>query len=77
MHIASRAESPVVAAGPIFLEGGLYHFIVQNCNRRLFPYIIPDDQQPVFDGWLSIGAAKNANLTVDGKTITNESSFLL
>ena len=25
----SRPESPVVASGPIFLEGGLYHFIVR------------------------------------------------
>ncbi|MBA2268108.1 MAG: hypothetical protein M3Q77_10250 [Thermoproteota archaeon] len=66
---ASREGSPVVAAGPIFLEGGLYHFIVRIVTVDFSRTILPDDQQPVFDGWLSIGAAKNANLTVDGKTI--------
>ncbi len=65
----SRGESPVVAAGPIFLDGGLYHFIVRIVTVDFSRTILPDDQQPIFDGWLSIGAAKNANLTVDGKTI--------
>jgi hypothetical protein len=66
---SSREGSPVVAAGPIFLDGGLYHFIVRIVTVDYSRTILPDDQQPVFDGWLSIGAAKNANLTVDGKTI--------
>ena len=66
---SSREGSPVVAAGPIFVEGGLYHFIVRIVTVDYSRTILPDDQQPVFDGWLSIGAAKNANLTVDGKTI--------
>jgi hypothetical protein len=65
----SREGSPVVASGPIFLDGGLYHFIVRIVTVDYSRTILPDDQQPVFDGWLSIGAAKNANLTVDGKTI--------
>jgi hypothetical protein len=65
----SREGSPVVAAGPIFLDGGLYHFIVRIVTVDYSRTILPDDQQPVFDGWLSIGAAKNANLTVDGKTL--------
>ena len=29
MHILAGANSPVVASGPIFLDGGLYHFIVR------------------------------------------------
>ena len=66
---SSREGSPVVAAGPIFLDGGLYHFIVRIVTVDFSRTILPDDQQPVFDGWLSIGAAKNANLTVDGKTL--------
>ena len=66
---SSREGSPVVAAGPIFLDGGLYHFIVRIVTVDYSRTILPDDQQPVFDGWLSIGAAKNANLTVDGKTL--------
>lgn len=66
---ASRANSPVVASGPIFLDGGLYNFIVRIVTVDFSRTIIPDDQQPEFNSWLSIGAAKNANLDVDGKTI--------
>ncbi|MDN5868152.1 MAG: hypothetical protein L0H55_12245 [Candidatus Nitrosocosmicus sp.] len=65
----SREGSPVAAAGPIFLEGGLYHFIVRIVTVDFSRTILPDDQQPVFDSWLSIGAAKNANLTVNGEQL--------
>lgn len=65
----SREGSPVVAAGPIFLEGGLYHFIVRIVTVDFSRTIIPDEQQPEFDSWLSIGAAKNANLTVAGEKL--------
>lgn len=65
----SREGSPVVAAGPIFLEGGLYHFIVRIVTVDFSRTILPDDQQPVFDSWLSIGAAENANLTVNGEQL--------
>ncbi|MDQ4073827.1 MAG: hypothetical protein M3162_05915, partial [Thermoproteota archaeon] len=65
----SRGESPVVAAGPIFLEGGLYHFTVRIVTVDFSRTIIPDDQQPVFDGWLSVGAAKDADLNVNGEAV--------
>lgn len=65
----SREGSPVVAAGPVFLEGGLYNFIIRIVTVDFTRTILPDDEQPVFDSWLSIGAAKNANLTVNGETI--------
>ena len=58
-----------MASGPIFLDGGLYNFIVRIVTVDFSRTIIPDDQQPEFNSWLSIGAAKNANLDVDGKTI--------
>jgi hypothetical protein len=64
---SSRGSTPVVAAGPIFLEGGLYHFTVRIVTVDFSRTIIPDDQQPVFDGWLSVGAAKDANLDVNGE----------
>ena len=38
-------ESPVIAAGPIFLEGGLYHFKVQISTIDFDRTLIPDDQQ--------------------------------
>lgn len=65
----SRANSPVVASGPIFIDGGLYNFIVRIVTVDYSRTIIPDDQQPEFSSWLSIGAAKNADLDVDGKTL--------
>ncbi len=65
----TRGNDPVVAAGPIFLEGGLYHFIVRILTVDFSRTILPDDQQPVFDSWLSIGAAENAVLDVNGQQI--------
>lgn len=65
----SRVGSPVVAAGPIFLEGGLYHFTVRIVTVDFSRTILPDDQQPVFDSWLSVGTAKSVNLTIDGERI--------
>ena len=62
-------NSPVIAAGPIFSEGGLYHFIVRiltiDCDRCL----LPDDKQPVYDGWLSVGITENQQITLNGKQI--------
>ncbi len=65
----SRGENPVVASGPIFVDGGLYHFIVRIVTVDYSRTILPDDQQPVFDGWLSIGASKDATLNIDGKSL--------
>ena len=65
----SREGSPVVAAGPIFVEGGLYHFTVRIVTVDFSRTILPDDEQPVFDSWLSIGTAKIANLTIEGEKI--------
>ena len=66
---SSRGQSPVVASGPIFLEGGLYHFIVRIVTVDFSRTILPDDQQPVFDGWLSVGASKDANLDVNSTKV--------
>jgi hypothetical protein len=48
-------QSPVVASGPIFQEGGLYHFIVQIVTVDFDRTLIPDNQQPIYDGYLSVG----------------------
>jgi hypothetical protein len=61
------AESPVIAAGPIFLEGGLYHFIVRIATVDYDRTMLPDDKQPVFDGYLSIGNVENYRAVIDGK----------
>lgn len=65
----TRGNDPVVASGPVFLEGGLYHFIVRIVTVDFSRTILPDDQQPVFDGWLSIGAAENTVLDVKGQEV--------
>src|SRR5215208_2024816 len=63
------ADSPVVAQGPIFLEGGLYHFIVRIVTVDFDRAILPDDKQPVFDSWLSIGNTEEQQIIIDGKQI--------
>ncbi|MDQ3867929.1 MAG: hypothetical protein M3250_00040 [Thermoproteota archaeon] len=63
------ADSPVVAQGPIFLEGGLYHFIVRILTVDYDRAILPDDKQPVFDSWLSIGNTEEKQITIDGKQL--------
>jgi hypothetical protein len=63
------AENPVIAAGPIFLEGGLYHFKVQISTIDFDRTLIPDNQQPTYDGWLSIGNTESDNITINGKQI--------
>ena len=62
-------NSPVIAEGPVFLEGGLYHFIVRIVTIDYDRTIIPDDKQPVYDAWLSVGLTEEQQITVDGKQI--------
>jgi hypothetical protein len=60
-------ENPVIASGPVFLQGGLYHFKVQISTIDFDRTLIPDNQQPTFDGWLSVGITQNQNIVVNGK----------
>jgi hypothetical protein len=63
-------NSPVVATGPIFSEGGLYHFIVRITTIDYDRSFIPDDKQPVYDGWLSVGSTLNQQVSLsEGKQI--------
>src|SRR5215207_2969491 len=63
-------NSPVIATGPIFSEGGLYHFIVRVTTIDYDRSFIPDDKQPVYDGWLSVGSTVNQQVSLsDGKQI--------
>ncbi|HEY7109931.1 MAG TPA: hypothetical protein VH415_10905 [Nitrososphaeraceae archaeon] len=64
---SGTSDSPVVAAGPIFLEGGLYHFIVRIATVDFDRTMLPDDKQPVFDGYLSVGNIENYSAVIDGK----------
>ena len=58
-------RSPVVATGPIFSEGGLYHFTVRVTTLDYDRSLIPDDKQPEYDGWLSVGAVENQQVSLN------------
>ena len=45
----------------------MYHFIVRIATVDYDRTMLPDDKQPVFDGYLSIGNVENYNATVGGK----------
>jgi hypothetical protein len=57
-------NSPVIATGPIFSEGGLYHFIIRILTIDYDRSFIPDDKQPVYDGWLSVGSTMNQSVSM-------------
>ncbi len=65
----SQGSGYVVASGPIFAEGGLYHFIVRIVTVDYVRTILPDDKQPEFNGWLSVGAFKEKVFDIDGKPV--------
>ena len=50
--------NPVIVSGPIFLNGGLYHFIVRIETVDSDYTLLPDNQEPIYDSWLSIGIRK-------------------
>lgn len=62
-------QSPVVASGPIFQEGGLYHFIVQIATVDFDRTLIPENQQPTYDGYLSVGNTQNYTIAKSSKEI--------
>ena len=63
-------NSPVVATGPIFSEGGLYHFIVRITTIDYDRSFIPDDKQPIYDGWLSVGSVEDQQVSLsNGKQV--------
>jgi hypothetical protein len=61
--------NPAVVSGPIFLEGGLYHFIVKIYTVDNDEAYLPIDQQPVYDSWLSIGYTENRQISIGDQDI--------
>ena len=59
---------PVSATGPIFVDGGLYHFIVTIETIDFDRTFLPTDKQPVFESWLSVGYTINKDLSIKGTT---------
>jgi hypothetical protein len=67
--LTASETNPIIASGPIFVKGGLYHFIVRietvDSDYTLLPY----SQEPIYDSWLSIGNTENREISIDGKQI--------
>jgi hypothetical protein len=61
--------NPVVAEGPIFLNGGLYHFAVRIGTVDCDTCVLPAEEQHLYDSWLSVGSVMNQQLNVSGKQI--------
>jgi hypothetical protein len=59
-------EHPVSATGPIFAEGGLYHFIVTIETIDFDRTFLPIEKQPVYEGWLSVGYTLDKDLQING-----------
>ena len=59
-------EHPVSASGPIFAEGGLYHFIVTIETIDFDTTLLPTDKQPVYEGWLSVGYTMDEDFEING-----------
>jgi hypothetical protein len=64
-----RQTDPIIASGPIFLTGGLYHFIVRIETVDSDYTLLPDNQKPIYDSWLSIGNTEQKQIDVEGKQI--------
>ena len=62
-------NSLVTASGPIFIKGGLYHFIVRIETVDSDNTLLPDNQEPVYYSWLSIGIAVDHQIYLNGKHI--------
>jgi hypothetical protein len=54
--------------GPIFLEGGLYHFRIEIFGVDNIRNIFADDDIPSFDSWLSVGDVFTENVDFQGQT---------
>ena len=62
-------NDPVIVTGPIFLNSGLYHFIVRIATVDSDTGVLPADQQRIYESWFSIGNTKHEQIDIDGKNI--------
>jgi hypothetical protein len=64
-----RSDTPVVVEGPIFLEGGLYHFKVKIATLDEDTQVLPDNQQTLYQDSLSVGDIENKTISIRDKPI--------
>src|SRR5919199_2781569 len=62
-------DTPVLVEGPIFLEGGLYHFKVKIATLDEDTLILPDNQQTVYQDSLSVGDIENKTISIGNRQI--------
>ena len=62
-------ETPVLVEGPIFLDGGLYHFKVKIATLDEDTQVLPDNQQTLYQDSLSVGDIENKTISIRNKPI--------
>lgn len=62
-------NNPVIAEGPIFLNGGIYHFAVRIGTVDCDTCVLTADQQSVYNSYLSIGSAMNQQVNISEKSV--------
>ncbi len=67
--LTASKNNPITVSGPIFVRGGLYHFIVRIETVDSDYTMLPYNQEPTYDSWLSIGNTINRQIAIDGKQI--------
>ena len=67
--LTASENNPITVSGPIFVRGGLYHFIVRIETVDSDYSMLPNNQEPIYDSWLSIGNTINKQIALDGKQI--------
>jgi hypothetical protein len=67
--LTGTQTDPIIASGPVFVRGGLYHFIVRIETVDSDYTLLQDNQEPIYDSWLSIGNTENKQIGIDGKQI--------
>jgi hypothetical protein len=67
--LTASENNPITVSGPIFVRGGLYHFVVRIETVDSDYTLLPNNQEPIYDSWLSIGNTVNKQISIDGKQI--------
>ena len=69
-YIGTR-DKPVTISGPLFSNGGLYHFKVRIVTVDSDTGVLSaeDDEQPIYDSWMSIGDTKSQPIEIEGKPV--------
>jgi hypothetical protein len=62
-------DTPVLVEGPIFLDGGLYHFKVRIATLDEDIDVLPDNQQTLYEDSLSVGDIENKSISIRDKLI--------